>query len=246
MAPTSIDGSDITGATIDGQDVSEITVDGDVVFTAVPDIPDSEVFYSFNDGTATNQSNPGQDDGNPQGSVSFLSSGGVNGSSGYAEFSGGYLLPNNGDDFVNTFSTNTGPFTYLFWVRTSDFSSNLYNARGNRIRILFQSDNELAFSLFSSTFVTTDTVNFNSNEWQMVTARYDDSKNPDMRITINNDFNNQGTANLNASIEQDLREEYIMANINADGTVGDLDHFRFYSSFLSDAQISEIYNATKP
>jgi len=34
MIPTSIDGTDITGATIDGQDVTEITVDGDTVFTA--------------------------------------------------------------------------------------------------------------------------------------------------------------------------------------------------------------------
>jgi hypothetical protein len=34
MPPTSIDGTDITGATIDGSDVSEITVDGQTVFTA--------------------------------------------------------------------------------------------------------------------------------------------------------------------------------------------------------------------
>ena len=33
MIPTSIDGTDITGATIDGTDVQEITVDGDVVFS---------------------------------------------------------------------------------------------------------------------------------------------------------------------------------------------------------------------
>jgi len=36
IPPTSIDGTDITGATIDGQDVQEITVDGDTVFTAGP------------------------------------------------------------------------------------------------------------------------------------------------------------------------------------------------------------------
>jgi len=36
MPPTSIDGTDITGATIDGTEVQEITVDGDTVFTAVP------------------------------------------------------------------------------------------------------------------------------------------------------------------------------------------------------------------
>jgi len=34
MAPISIDGTDITGATIDGQDVEEITVDGQTVFSA--------------------------------------------------------------------------------------------------------------------------------------------------------------------------------------------------------------------
>ena len=39
MIPTSIDGTDITGATIDGTDVQEITVDGDVVFSAVPTLP---------------------------------------------------------------------------------------------------------------------------------------------------------------------------------------------------------------
>jgi hypothetical protein len=34
IPPTSIDGTDITGATIDGTDVTEITVDGQTVFTA--------------------------------------------------------------------------------------------------------------------------------------------------------------------------------------------------------------------
>jgi hypothetical protein len=35
--PTSIDGTNITGATIDGQDVQEITVDGQTVFRALPE-----------------------------------------------------------------------------------------------------------------------------------------------------------------------------------------------------------------
>jgi len=41
MPPTSIDGTDITGATIDGTDVQEITVDGQTVFTAGFSPPDS-------------------------------------------------------------------------------------------------------------------------------------------------------------------------------------------------------------
>jgi len=46
MPPTSIDGTDITGATIDGTDVTEITVDGDTVFTAGPDIRDVGMFQN--------------------------------------------------------------------------------------------------------------------------------------------------------------------------------------------------------
>jgi len=45
IPPTSIDGTDITGATIDGTDVQEITVDGDTVFTAGPTV--LEDFESF-------------------------------------------------------------------------------------------------------------------------------------------------------------------------------------------------------
>jgi hypothetical protein len=43
--PTSIDGTEITGATIDGTDVQEITVDGQTVFSAGPDIPDSALSH---------------------------------------------------------------------------------------------------------------------------------------------------------------------------------------------------------
>jgi len=57
IPPTSIDGTDITGATIDGTDVTEITVDGQTVFTAGPSIPDSADLhahydFSLEDGSA--------------------------------------------------------------------------------------------------------------------------------------------------------------------------------------------------
>jgi len=68
MIPTSIDGTDITGATIDGQDVQEITVDGQTVFSAAPVIPDSQDLqarYDFTkeNGTVpiTDQTNNGND-----------------------------------------------------------------------------------------------------------------------------------------------------------------------------------------
>jgi hypothetical protein len=54
MPPTSIDGTDITGATIDGTDVQEITVDGDTVFTAAPDLPNSAIHqWRFDEGSGS-------------------------------------------------------------------------------------------------------------------------------------------------------------------------------------------------
>jgi len=55
IPPTSIDGTDITGATIDGTDVQEITVDGDVVFTAGP----QQGTFDVRDLTLVNQIYPG-------------------------------------------------------------------------------------------------------------------------------------------------------------------------------------------
>jgi hypothetical protein len=54
--PTSIDGTDITGATIDGQDVEEITVDGQTVFTSgvIPNLVDIRFRMDEGSGTTLN------------------------------------------------------------------------------------------------------------------------------------------------------------------------------------------------
>jgi hypothetical protein len=57
MPPTSIDGTDITGATIDGTDVTEITVDGQTVFTAGP-VPDSGLLQARYDFSQEDGSTP--------------------------------------------------------------------------------------------------------------------------------------------------------------------------------------------
>jgi len=62
IPPTSIDGTDITGATIDGTDVQEITVDGDTVFTAqtiIDDFEDANLNeYTSNSAFSIDNSNP--------------------------------------------------------------------------------------------------------------------------------------------------------------------------------------------
>jgi len=65
IPPTSIDGTDITGATIDGTDVQEITVDGQTVFTSAP--PSLVSHYEFeNDLTDSVGNNDLTNNGNGQ------------------------------------------------------------------------------------------------------------------------------------------------------------------------------------
>jgi len=63
MPPTSIDGTDISGATIDGTEVTEITADGNVVFSARPEMVDAYIFDGEDGNGGLNQfdmtGNPG-------------------------------------------------------------------------------------------------------------------------------------------------------------------------------------------
>jgi len=81
MPPTSIDGTDITGATIDGTDVQEITVDGQTVFTAAQ-LPDTGLLHNFDarelSSATTFTDQKGSADLTAQGSPS-LNASGING-----------------------------------------------------------------------------------------------------------------------------------------------------------------------
>jgi len=68
IPPTSIDGTDITGATIDGTDVTEITVDGQTVFSAGPPPNSATNRWKFDEGTGnTVVDSIGSDDGTVNG-----------------------------------------------------------------------------------------------------------------------------------------------------------------------------------
>jgi len=73
IPPTSIDGTDITGATIDGTDVQEITVDGDTVFE-LSALPNSAIHqYKMDEGSGTVANDAiGSNDGTING-ASFVS-----------------------------------------------------------------------------------------------------------------------------------------------------------------------------
>jgi len=104
IPPTSIDGTDITGATIDGTDVQEITVDGDVVFSAAPPVPiptnQLQIWFSASQETSANNTTintlPDFSGNNRNATFAhedkavYKTSGGKMNGAAYYEFDGGY------------------------------------------------------------------------------------------------------------------------------------------------------------
>jgi len=78
IPPTSIDGTDITGATIDGTDVQEITVDGDVVFSA-REVPVIEYLIDEGSGTTLNNNVGTSNDATSSGSPTWVTDNTVRG-----------------------------------------------------------------------------------------------------------------------------------------------------------------------
>jgi len=115
--PTSIDGTDITGATIDGTDVTEITVDGQTVFTAVPPLPASvEHRWKMDTGSgSTAFDSVGSDDGTINGATWQSDTDAVGGA--YLDFDG------SGDNVNIPTSINSSTFFVAAWVNW-DGSSN--------------------------------------------------------------------------------------------------------------------------
>jgi len=151
MIPTSIDGTDITGATIDGSDVQEITVDGDVVFSAGPDFPSSVVNrWPFDEGSGSTVTDViGGDNGSITGATWVSDN----------TYIGGSALSFDGsNDFV--FTGATMPAGSMTLLATIDFTTNINaeryihgaqnGAQGRYIRFDNGSNNQLQFVFFGS------------------------------------------------------------------------------------------------
>ena len=129
IPPTSIDGTDITGATIDGTDVQEITVDGDVVFSAALN-SGADHQWDFSEGSG---STVGDKIGGLDGSITnatFAAGKGVGGT---------HMVYDGSSDFVDLGSNSRTAFksltdqnlgTCAIWFRPHDTSNN-YQVWGN-------------------------------------------------------------------------------------------------------------------
>jgi hypothetical protein len=173
MPPTSIDGSEITGATIDGQDVSEITVDGQTVFTAIPDsVVNNLLFrYKFEDDSDTTTAVDESDNNND---------GTINGAtySPTTEF-GDFALSFGGDDNIDVpVLFNQNSFTIMGWVNKDNSDSGQYiiDTEGDRTGIDYEQQTSSGFGFYmydGSSYTTISSGNTTTGSWVFVAAQWD-------------------------------------------------------------------------
>ena len=262
MIPTSIDGTDITGATIDGTDVQEITVDGDVVFSAAPSnfpvaYSDLIAWYPFDSATYGGSNaddvtailgGSGDDtayDGTEDGAI-YDSTGGVTdiragANSGAYEFRQNFnSSPNDAID-LPLFNLNVG--TVTVWVNPDVLDlGNLFLLGTNSENFIgFENNNQGFFyrerlNNDTSTISTGETLA--TNQWTHLAWSTDGSN-------IKSWFD--GTAYGPVSASENIVFDEIgypydgLARFSLDGHADDL---RVYNKQLSDSEISNIISNT--
>jgi hypothetical protein len=271
IPPTSIDGTDITGATIDGTDVQEITVDGDVVFSAGPTV--TPVAYSnlvawfpFDPSTyggsftddVTALFNPSQsgdstahDLSDAGTSPTFQSSGGVTDVN---------VGPNSGgvdfdDDVLEVFNIGQtfGEITMIGWVnpdnvnvsndRVHDFGRTTLSGR-------IRSGNFSLQAYDGSQRITTGR-SASVNEWFLVAVAADTSGGTaKMIVQSENDANfnkvTDGHGNLQSFSDDSIAIASKTSKRTGDRLDGQMDDVRWYNKIISDSEFTQIYQNTKP
>jgi len=263
MIPTSIDGTDITGATIDGQDVQEITVDGQTVFTAGPTLPvaysnlvawypfDSAEYGGSNADDVTAILAGSGDNTAYDGTVSgatYQSSGGVTDINAGAN-SGAYDFGQ--DHFIQTgYDQAKDAFTYTAWfnpdVVASGYSPILGNFEGsstNWTRISIY-DNEAAFTVdVAGNLVIVSGPTLSAGEWYHIAGVRD--SNGDMTLYVDGSSVATGS-NLSNTIPHTNNERI---GLRADGSTveqfdGTIEDVRIYDKALSSSEVSQIVSNT--
>jgi len=270
MIPTSIDGTDITGATIDGTDVTEITVDGDTVFTAqtlpvaysnlVAWYPFDSSFYggSNADDVTAILGGSGDDtayDGIVSGATHQSSGGSTDinagDSSGYYDFASNDEIDTQ-TNVLTSFGPNGNPFSYSAWFKFTNLFDNDYKPiLGNLFdhTLLFHWRSGLNRGLGFN--VNDDGVeefyysgsNLSNGEWFHAVATYDGSGGVNLYVDATNNTN----LLEGGRIPQSNTDFYIgnYGNSSYD-SAANIDDVRVYDKALSSSEVTQIFNNTKP
>jgi len=275
MIPTSIDGTDITGATIDGQDVQEITVDGQTVFTSGPQINinnfpvaysnlvawypfDSATYGGSNENDVTAFGGSGDDtayDGTPDSNISFNSNGVTDINAGAS--SGG--LKHNTDDAEMTVNSNfnigTGDLTFMFWVKDTNWSNvGANNDDGITVGAGAKSRNkgfsvQILNQLIDWKFADGDDfVSLEPTHNQPNALHIAGTRDGGTaEVYINGSFQQSGTGESPTGSLNGNDFTTNQSAISQDASsIGTIDDIRVYNKKLSSSEISQIYNNTKP
>jgi len=267
MIPTSIDGTDITGATIDGTDVTEITVDGQTVFipesnpVAYSDLIawypfDSSFYGGSNSDDATALFNPGQSgdstayDGTVSGAT-YQSSGGVTDINAGAS-SGGFDFDGS-NDAIDLDSTGLGSVitaftsaTTMAWakVQTSTAEQTVFDFDFFRWSLGFKLDGSSGWSFRGDhpdqSETNIDSTDTTLNSYVHLCATWDGS---DAEFYF--DGVSQGTGTFTSFIGPN---NITLGNTGGSTRFfdGEIDDFRIYNTDLTSTQINDIIDNTQP
>jgi hypothetical protein len=256
IPPTSIDGTDITGATIDGTDVQEITVDGDVVFSAAPSVPVAAsnlvAWWPFrgngNDVTAGDSTFGDTTDYSAttnSGNVTFPSDGVLDpfaSNNQASEYDGSnYLrIPNSVGNLLS------GSETITIWLKKSEPTQN-YSAAAifNNANLLIQDDGVNASSNSGSDFDARGSFTPPTDEYYHIAYTNNSGAT---QLFFNGSLVNSGTLSL--PYQDPNRSNSIGAYGLPSGPVGEweglIDDFRIYNTPLSQSDIQQIISNTDP
>jgi len=270
MIPTSIDGTDITGATIDGTDVTEITVDGQTVFSATQlpvrysDMvgwwPFDAVEYGGSNADDVTAKIPGAGystalDGTEQGGISHLSSGGVTDIN--AGLSSGAYSFDGSDDAIDldnvNFNNETITGTTTCWYDANATNSNtMLDPRNGTSAAWFTRLNggnnqfDIDHSGGRTTLThpaSTNTLTFFAATWtNNGTAELYTAESTDSSV-VQRDSGTVGTVNTNSGLFEGYIGSYQGDRRMFDGVIDDV---RMYSASLPQSDIQAIFDNTKP
>jgi hypothetical protein len=262
--PTSIDGTDITGATIDGQDVQEITVDGQTVFVAETNpieyssmiawYPFDSSFYGGNNADdCTALFNPGESgdstsyDGAVNGATYETAGGNTDINAGQDS---GYFDFRSTNDFIDISGIpNLSQMTFCMWVKAKQSTPPTFRgiaglAKNNRQAIVHKTNGTIAFKIHNGSTDTTVSTAFPSAEvWHHIAHVWDGSTQRCLIDGVEKDSTAVG--NMDSFNDRDRIGERGF-NFGSDGFNGDIDDVRIYDKGLTNTQISDIVAATSP
>ena len=268
IPPTSIDGTDITGATIDGTDVQQITVDGDVVFSAGPsNLPvaysnlvawypfDSAEYGGSNADDVTAILGASGDDTAYDGTVSganYQSSGGVTDINAGAN-SGAFNFDGSNDfiDLGLPIDFNSD-FTICAWCKpntTGGIGEKIFGAGGapNDLVILDISQGGFRFVFIANGDLsgkTNSSGSVNTNTYQHVAGTLSGTS---MTLYVDGSVLRTDTAfTTTLNLDQVDIGRLILGTNDQDYFDGNIEDARIYNTALSGSQINQIYQNTQP